>query len=167
MLEYEEIRSRLEILNKQLVSAKNRLTEKESKLHGSIERMELVQQYAIRLERRFSEILGDLARAEKSTENMDRKSATAKQTRGIEEWNTKQLWLTACKAQILSVFLTRLNNAIKCTRLQHFERIGEEFTCTDTCSRDNFVKKQRGNAVGQNDTWMAEKRPYITLSGGI
>ena len=85
MLEYEEIRSRLEILNKQLVSAKNRLTEKESKLHGSIERMELVQQNAIRLERRFSEILGDLARAEKSTENMDRKSATAKQTRGIEE----------------------------------------------------------------------------------
>ena len=60
MLEYEEIRCRLEILNKQLVSAKNRLTEKESKLHGSIERMELVQQYAISLERRFSEILRDL-----------------------------------------------------------------------------------------------------------
>lgn len=85
MLEYEEIRCRLEILNKQLVSAKNRLTEKESKLHGSIERMELVQQYAISLERRFSEILRDLEQAEKGTENMDRKSATAKQTRRIEE----------------------------------------------------------------------------------
>lgn len=85
MLEYEEIRCRLEILNKQLVSAKNRLTEKESKLHGSIERMELVQHYAINLERRFSEILRDLAQAEKDTENMERKSATAKQTRTIEE----------------------------------------------------------------------------------
>lgn len=85
MLEYEEIRCRLEILNKQLVSAKNRLTEKESKLHGSIERMELVQQYAINLERRFSEILRDLAQAEKGTENMERKSATTKQTRTIEE----------------------------------------------------------------------------------
>lgn len=85
MLEYEEIRCRLEILNKQLVSAKNRLTEKESKLHGSIERMELVQQYAISLERRFSDILRGLAQAEKGTENMDRKSATGKQTRRIEE----------------------------------------------------------------------------------
>lgn len=85
MSEYEEIRCRLEILNKQLVSSKNRLTKKESKLQGSIERMESVQQYARSLERRFGEISWDLAQAEKGNENMDRKFATGKQARRIEE----------------------------------------------------------------------------------
>lgn len=59
-----------------------------------------------------------------------------------------------CKAQILSVSRVRLNNEIQDRRLhlQNIERIGKKFTRRDTCSTDNFVQKQRVNAVGQNGT---------------
>lgn len=62
--------------------------------------------------------------------------------------------MIACKAQILSVSGLRLNNEIQDRRLhlQNIERIGKKFTCRDTCSTDNFVQKQRVNAVGQNGT---------------
>lgn len=64
MMEYEELRDRLETLRHQLVYIKNSLSHSESRIQDSIEQTQMTQQGASRLAEKFGEIARDLEETE-------------------------------------------------------------------------------------------------------
>ena len=76
MMEYEELRERLQTLSQQLAFIEGRLTRRELRLHESMERTKSVQQSANSLAHKFEGIERDLVQAEQGV----KKLATAKQT---------------------------------------------------------------------------------------
>ena len=69
MMEYEEIRDRLETLREQLEFVANSLSKSESRLHQTIERTDTVQLSARILTHKFEEIARDLTQAEQGLKN--------------------------------------------------------------------------------------------------
>ena len=70
MMEYEEIRDRLETLTHQLAYVTNGLSQSESRLHDSIERTDIIQQGAQSLTEKFGRIARDLEEAEEGMKNL-------------------------------------------------------------------------------------------------
>jgi len=80
MMEYEEIRDRLETLTQQLAFVNASLSMSKSRLHDSIERTETVQQEASSLAHKFGQIAQDLAQAEQGIKHKSNKLAPVKRT---------------------------------------------------------------------------------------
>ena len=70
MMEYEEIRDRLENFKYQLAYLANSLSQSESRLHDALERTEITQQCAKRLTEQFGRIARDLEEAEEGMQNV-------------------------------------------------------------------------------------------------
>jgi len=70
MMEYEEIRDRLETLRHHLAYLTNSLSQKEVRLHVSMEQTEMTQQAAKSLTEKFGEIARDLEEAEERMKNV-------------------------------------------------------------------------------------------------
>lgn len=71
MMEYEEIRDRLETLKYKLAYLANSLSQSESRLHDSLERTDKTQQGAKSLEEKFARIARDLEpEAEEGMKNL-------------------------------------------------------------------------------------------------
>lgn len=80
MMEYEEIRDRLESLKHNLAYAANSLSRSESRLHLAIELTEMTQQAASNLAKTFGEIARDLDDAETGIKSAHEKLLKKKET---------------------------------------------------------------------------------------
>lgn len=80
MIEYEEIRDRLETLKHQLAYIDNSLSQNELRLQMSIKRTQMTQKAAGRLTEKFQEISRDLEETEAGIKNAQKQWLKAKQS---------------------------------------------------------------------------------------
>jgi len=80
MMEYEEIRDRLETLKYQLAYLANSLSQSESRLQDSLERADITQQGAKSLTEKFGRIARDLDEAEEGLKNVYKRLLTENTT---------------------------------------------------------------------------------------
>lgn len=80
MIEYEEIRDRLETLTHQLVYIDNSLSQSELRLQMSIKQTQMTQKAAGRLAEKFQEISRDLEETEAGIKNAQKQWLKAKQS---------------------------------------------------------------------------------------